>query len=178
MRLSLLSFVWLYACLASAAITWQLQRVSNPTSDQSDAYTRIEAAMRLAVARYTRLASRPNKVITVQYVPSVATADANFNGNIRFGSNRSYMNERTALHEIAHTLGIGQTQAFNDRCAANNWPSATALLRTWDGASAIINCGGGHIWPYGLNYDTEWSESNANRHCQLINAMLGDGLAG
>ncbi|KAH8688525.1 hypothetical protein BGZ61DRAFT_354058 [Ilyonectria robusta] len=177
MRVTLLSFVWLYAALASATITWSLQRVSNPTSDQSDAYTRITSAMNLAVGRYNRLASRASKTITVQYVPGVATADGSFSGNIRFGSNRSYMNERTSLHEIAHTLGIGQTQAFTDRCNANNWPSATALLRTWDGSSAVINCGGGHIWPYGLNYDTEWSESNANRHCQLINAMLADGLA-
>ncbi|KAH7141453.1 hypothetical protein B0J13DRAFT_445619 [Dactylonectria estremocensis] len=178
MRFSLLSFVWLYACIASATITWSLQRVSNPTTDQSDAYTRITAAMNLAVARYNRLASRASKTITVQYVPGVATADGSFSGNIRFGSNRSYMNERTSLHEISHTLGIGQTTAFTNRCAANNWPTATPLLRSWDGSSAVINCGGGHIWPYGLNYDTEWSESNANRHCQLINAMLVDGLAG
>lgn len=178
MKFFLLALVGLYACVASAVVTYQLQRVSNPTADQTDAYNRIDAAMRLAVARYNRLASRASKSITVQYVPSVATADANFNGNIRFGSNRSYMNERTALHEVAHTLGIGQTAAFNTRCAANNWPSATTLLRSWDGASARINCGGGHIWPYGLNYDNEWSETNANRHCQLINAMLADGLAG
>lgn len=134
--------------------------------------------MRLAVNRYNSLTVRPNKSISVQYVPSVATADGNFNGNIRFGSNRSYMNERTALHEISHTLGIGQTQAFDARCSANNWPSATQLLRSWDGQDAKINCGGGHIWPYGLNYDNEMSEENAVRHCLLIDAMLADGLAG
>lgn len=178
MRLLLLALVGIYAALASATITWRIQKSTNPSSDEADAYARIEAAMRLAVARYNRLAPRANKAVTVQYVPSVATADGNFNGNIRFGKNRSYMNERTALHEIAHTLGIGTTQAFNARCAANNWPSATALLRSWDGPSAKINCGGGHIWPYGLNYDNEMSETNANRHCQLINAMLADGLQG
>lgn len=83
--------------------------------------------------------------------PSVATADANYNGNVRFGSNRSYMTERTAMHEISHTLGIGQTSAFDTKCAANDWATATPLLRSWDGSSAKINCGGGHIWPYGLN---------------------------
>ena len=55
------------------------------------------------------------------------------------------MNERTAMHEISHTLGIGQTTAFNTRCAANNWPRATPLLQSWDGAGVRINCGGGHI---------------------------------
>lgn len=83
--------------------------------------------------------------------PSVATADGNYNGNIRFGSNRSYMTERTAMHEISHTLGIGQTAAFDTKCAANDWATATPLLKSWDGSSAKINCGGGHIWPYGLN---------------------------
>ncbi|KAK4113444.1 hypothetical protein N656DRAFT_707877 [Canariomyces notabilis] len=177
MRFYLLALLSVYAALASAAITYRIQKSTNPTSDEADAYARIESAVKLAVARYNRLATRPNKSITVQYVPSVATADGNFNGNIRFGKNRSYMTERTALHEIAHTLGIGQTRAFDTRCAANNWPSATRLLQSWDGPSAKINCGGGHIWPYGLNYENEMSETNANRHCQLIDAMLADGLA-
>ena len=177
MHFHYLAVIWLYTSLASAAITYQLQKAPKPTSDQADAYTRIEKAMRSAVTRYNKLATRPTKSLKIQYVPGLSTADGNFNGNIRFGSNRTYMNERAALHEIAHTLGIGQTQSFNSRCAANNWPSATKLLQSWDGRSAKINCGGGHIWPYGLNYDKEWSDTNANRHCQIIDAMLADGLA-
>ncbi|KAL2021845.1 hypothetical protein VTK56DRAFT_6619 [Thermocarpiscus australiensis] len=39
---------------------------------------------------------------------------------VRFGADRSYMTERTALHEISHTLGIGQTQAFDARCIASS----------------------------------------------------------
>ena len=181
MRIHLVAaLVALYAStLATAVITWRLQKAANPTSDQADAYTRIEAAMRLAVARYTRLATRPNKTITVQYVPGVQTSDGNFNGNIRFGTGRSYMTERTALHEIAHTLGVGTTRSFDVRCAKPNeegWPSATKLLKGWDGPKAKINCGGGHFWPYGLNYETEMNETSATRHCQMVDAMLGDGL--
>jgi len=179
MRLSLLALAaTYYASLVSAGVSFTLRRAQNPSTDQQDAYTRIEKAVSLATARYNRIAKRANKSLTIEYVPGVQTADGNFNGNIRFGSNRSYMNERTALHEIAHTLGVGQTRAFDDRCKADNWPSATKLLKSWDGQSAKINCGGGHFWPYGLNYDTEWSESNAERHCQLVDAMLADGLAG
>ncbi|KXJ89968.1 hypothetical protein Micbo1qcDRAFT_176543 [Microdochium bolleyi] len=160
---------------ASARLSWSLQKVSNPSADQSEAYGRIENAMRAAVARYDRLGTA-SKTIRVYYTPGVPTAEANYNGDLRFGSNRSYMTERTAMHEISHTLGIGQTAAFNNRCAANNWPQATALLQSWDGAGAKINCGGSHIWPYGLNYDNEWSETNANRHVQLVNAMIRDGM--
>lgn len=177
MKLSI--FLPVLACASSVqgAITWTLTKAANPTADQADAYAKIESAMRLAVARHSRL-STASKVLRVAYVPGVPTAEANFNGDVRFGSNRSYMNERTALHEISHTLGIGQTAAFDRKCAAGDWRTALPLLRSWDGASAVINCGGSHIWPYGLNYDTEWSETNADRHVRLIDAMIKDGLQG
>lgn len=175
MQFSLLLFFAAYVCTASAAITWSLAKVSNPSADQLDAYTKIEAAMRAAVSRYSRY-SDANKVIRVSYAPGVPTAEANYNGDLRFGSVRSYMNERTAMHEISHTLGVGQTANFNTKCASGDWRTALPLLRSWDGASAAINCGGGHFWPYGLNYDNEWSETNANRHVQLVEAMLTDGM--
>jgi hypothetical protein len=177
MLFHILTIIWVYTSFALANITFEIKRVPNPNADQVDAYTRIEKAMRAAVTRYNKLAKRPKKTITVQYSPGVSTADGNFNGNIRFGSNRSFMDERAALHEIAHTLGVGQTQSFNARCSANNWPTASKLLQSWDGPNAKINCGGGHFWPYGLNYGKEWSETNANRHCQMLDAMLADGLA-
>ncbi|TRX96025.1 hypothetical protein FHL15_003167 [Xylaria flabelliformis] len=180
-----------YATTASAALSWSLQKAANPTADQSDAYQRIESAMKLAVARYARFTSA-SKTIKVYYSPGVPTAEANYNGDLRFGSDRAYMTERTAMHEIAHTLGVGQTAAFDRNCAANNWPKATPLLqeflsiseftdssianKSFDGPSAKINCGGGHFWPYGLNYESEWSETNGNRHVQMVDAMLADGM--
>ncbi|KAF2708654.1 ricin B lectin [Pleomassaria siparia CBS 279.74] len=175
MRFTLLLTAATYASTASAAITWTLAKASSPTADEQDAYTKIEAAMTLAAARYGKF-SAAAKVISVSYAPSVPTAEANYNGDLRFGSNRSYMNERTALHEISHTLGIGQTAAFDTKCAAGDWKTALPLLKSWDGASAVINCGGTHIWPYGLNYDNEWTETNADRHVQLVDAMLTDGM--
>lgn len=151
MRLSFLATAALYVASASATLNWSLIRAANPTADQLDAYGRIENAMRAAVTRYHRYTGA-NKTIRVYYEPSVPTAEANYNGDLRFGANRSYMTERTAMHEIAHTLGVGQTAAFDRNCAANNWPRATPLLQSWDGSGARINCGGGHFWPYGLNY--------------------------
>ncbi|KAL4880362.1 hypothetical protein BJY04DRAFT_219357 [Aspergillus karnatakaensis] len=175
MHLSTIATVLSAISTASAALTWSLEKAANPTADQADAYALIEAALTAAVARHARLGDA-SKTLYVYYVPGVPTAEASYDGTIRFGTDRTYLNERTALHEISHTLGIGQTAAFNERCAANDWPSASALLQSWDGPDAIINCGGGHIWPYGLNYNDEWSEVNGDRHVQLINAMLADGL--
>ncbi|KAL6706642.1 hypothetical protein ACN47E_005184 [Coniothyrium glycines] len=175
MQFSAILFLAIYACTSSATLTWTLQKVANPTADQQDAYTKIEAAMSKAVTRYHRY-SDANKQIRVYYAPGVPTAEASYNGDLRFGSNRAYMTERTAMHEISHTLGVGQTTAFNTKCASGDWRTALPLLRSWDGTGAKINCGGGHFWPYGLNYETEWSETNANRHVQLVEAMLTDGM--
>ena len=163
------------ALAAAAGITWTLQKSANPTSDESEAYTKIEAAMTLAAARYNKL-SHASKVIKVYYTPSVPTAEASYNGDLRFGKDRSYMTQRTALHEIAHTLGVGQTANFDTLCKSGNWKTALPLLRSYDGASAKISCGGGHFWPYGLNYETEWSETNGDRHVHMVQAMLDDGM--
>lgn len=161
---------------AAATITWTLERASNPTQDQLTAYDLITKAMNAAVSRYNNL-SDLGKTITVRYDPGVPTADGNINGTIRFG-NRSYMNERTALHEIAHTIGVGTSSGWSRLGGSGTWTGAqaTALVRQFDGSSAKVSTGGGHFWPYGLNYDNEFSNTAADRHVQIVAAMVRDGL--
>ncbi|MEU4462777.1 hypothetical protein AB0G20_03470 [Streptomyces sp. NPDC024017] len=162
---------------AAATITWSLIRASNPTADQRSAYDLITQAMNAAVARYNNL-SDLGKTLTVRYEPGVPTADGNINGTIRFGSNRSYMNERTALHEISHTIGVGTSPGWSRLGGSGTWTGgqATALVRQYDGSGAKISTGGGHFWPYGLNYDNEWSGTAADRHVHIVAAMVRDGL--
>ncbi|MFF4275219.1 hypothetical protein [Streptomyces sp. NPDC001536] len=162
--------------VAAATITWTLERASSPTADQQTAYNLITAAMNAAVARYNNL-SNLGKSITVRYDPSVPTADGNINGTIRFG-NRSYMTERTALHEIAHTIGVGTSSGWSALGGSGTWTGAqaTALVRQFDGSSAKLSTGGGHFWPYGLNYENEMSGTAADRHVQIVAAMVRDGL--
>ncbi|MFB7930947.1 MULTISPECIES: hypothetical protein [Streptomyces] len=162
---------------AAATITWSLVRASNPTEDQRSAYDLITRAMNAAVARYNNL-SDLGKTLTVRYEPGVPTADGNINGTIRFGSNRSYMNERTALHEISHTIGVGTSSGWSRLGGSGTWTGgqATALVRQYDGSAAKISTGGGHFWPYGLNYDNEWSATAADRHVHIVAAMVRDGL--
>ncbi|MER6155782.1 hypothetical protein ABT147_09590 [Streptomyces sp. NPDC001868] len=161
---------------AAATITWTLVRASNPTQDQRTAYDLITTAMNAAVARYNNL-SDLGKTITVRYEPGVPTADGNINGTIRFG-NRGYMNERTALHEIAHTIGVGTSSGWSRLGGSGTWTGsrATALVRQYDGSGAKISTGGGHFWPYGLNYDNEFSGTAADRHVRIVAAMVSDGL--
>ena len=165
--------------LKAGNITYTLQKVSNPTADQADAYVKIKAAMDAAVAMYNNQASL-SKAITVQYVPSVGTADGNINGNIRFGSNRSYMTQCTAMHEIAHTIGVGTSSRWSSLMVNGLWigPKAIAMIRSMVGetSSSVIHGDSQHFWPYGLNYNSEWSTVNGQRNARIVGAMKADGL--
>ncbi|MFI5675417.1 hypothetical protein [Streptomyces cellulosae] len=162
--------------VAAASITWTLERAANPTQDQQTAYNLITSAMNAAVARYNNL-SDLGKNITVRYDPGVLTADGSINGTIRFG-NRGYMTERTALHEIAHTIGVGTSSGWSSLGGGGTWrgAQATALVKQFDGSGATLSTGGGHFWPYGLNYDNEFSGTAADRHVRIVAAMVRDGL--
>ncbi|PPF58860.1 hypothetical protein C5C13_06870 [Clavibacter michiganensis] len=162
---------------AGGEITYTLVRSANPTADEQDAYARITAAMDQAVARYNA-ESDITKVIEVSYAPGVPTAEGSTNGDLRFGSNRSYMVEGTALHEISHTIGVGLSGGWSAHCVGGVWngPTATALVQSYDGSGARLSCGGSHMWPYGLNYSSEFSDTAFTRHVDVVEAMLADGL--
>jgi hypothetical protein len=88
------------------------------------------------------------------------------------------MTERTALHEIAHTIGVGTSAGWSRLGGSGTWTGAqaTALVRQYDGSGAKISTGGGHFWPYGLNYENEFSNTAADRHVRIVAAMVRDGL--
>jgi hypothetical protein len=157
-------------------LSWRLVRAQNPTADQQRAYDLITRAMNAAVARYNNL-SGLGKSITAHYEPSVPTADGNINGTIRFGAFAS-MNERTALHEISHTIGVGTSGRWGSLGCGGTFrgAQATALVKQYNGPSAVISCDRQHFWPYGLNFDNEFSQTNADRHVKIVEAMVRDGL--
>lgn len=157
-------------------LTWKLVKVPNPNADQQRAYDLITRAMNAAVSRYNNL-SGLTKSITAHYDPNVPTADGNINGTIRFGKT-GFMTERTALHEISHTIGVGTSGRWRGLgCGGTyNGSRATALVKQYDGQSAVIRCDAQHFWPYGLNQDNEFSQTNADRHVRIVDAMVRDGL--
>jgi hypothetical protein len=155
---------------------WQLREIPNVTVQ--DAYNRISIAMNLAVARYNKWGNF-NKLVTVNYVPSVPTADANYNGNMRFGANTIYMQEGTALHELGHCMGVGTSPRWTAPLVVSNTFVGTKTLqwiKYYDGINGIINTDTQHFWPYGLNFSNEYGERNFDRHVRLIWAMVQDGL--
>lgn len=160
-------------------VTYTLVKVSNPTSDQQDAYNRIESAMDKAVEFYNQYTTI-TKALTIYYEPSVSTADGNINGTIRFGSNRSYMNHITAMHEIAHTVGVGTSGRWTSLIVNKVYTGAngTAAIRAISGDNnAKISGDNTHFWPYGLNYTSEVkSDQDLINHCIIVDAMKKDGI--
>lgn len=114
-----------------------------------------------------------DKHINVYYSAGVPTAQANFGGVMTFGNAR---NVRVAIHEISHTLGVGAQPAYLNLMNDGQWygSKANTLLASFDGAGAVLNGDSKHIWPYGLNYDSEDSDTNRVRHVKIVEAMRCD----
>jgi len=169
------------SCPGAGHITYTLAKSASPSATEQTAYDKIKTAMDKAITYYDCYTSI-TKSLSVSYVPSVETADGNINGSLRFGSNTTYMDYRTAMHEIGHTVGIGQ---------ASNWSSFIANgLFTGEHAAAQLNAINAtlskplytelhadtqHFWPYGINQQSEVkSEADLIFHCQMVVAIRQD----
>ena len=162
-------------CPNSGSVRYTLARSMAPTPDEQDAYDRITQAMDEALVFYNCYTNLSLE-LRVAYVPSVATADGNVNGSMRFGS-RASMNSITAMHEIGHTAGVGGPR-FQPLIQAGVYTgaSATQVLRELTGdPSAELHGDTQHFWPYGLNYTSEVSsDEDLIRHCLIVDAMQAD----
>lgn len=162
-------------CTSDGNITYTLARNANPTAQEQMAYDRITTAMDRAL-EYYNCYTNISRALTVQYNPSVQTADGNPNGNIRFGSMDS-MNYITAMHETSHVLGVGDN-AY-DALIVNGiftGPAATAEIREIDNdPEAQVHGDNQHFWPYGLNYVSEVTgESDLLAHMRIVVAIRED----
>ncbi len=132
----------------------------------------IIQAMDAALAIYNAH-SDLNRTLIANYSPGTPTADANYNGWINFGGQ---IGRRTAMHEIAHTLGIGTHPGWSHFAKDGKWtgPAAISQLKAFDGPNATLHCDHQHFWPYGLNYDNESSPTNDVRHVRMVLAFRKD----
>lgn len=162
-------------CPARGNVTYTLARSANPNADEQEAYGLITTAMDTAVKNYNCYTNL-SRQLQVSYNPGVATADGNTNGAIRFGS-RASMHHVTAMHEIAHTFGVGfakfksliQNGVFTGQLT-------TAKAREISGDPSVqIKSDGTHFWPYGLNYVSEGrTQQDLIDHCRIVQAIVQD----
>jgi hypothetical protein len=164
-------------CPHSGSITYTLNRSDSPTADELDAYERITAAMDEAVYYYNCYADL-DKHLTANYNPGVPTAEANIDGWMSFGTDRAYMVLPTAMHEIAHTLGVGY-YGFGDMTDSNGiWTGANAnavIASIENPRDTQLHADSMHFWPYGLNYASEYeNEDDLINHVRIVAAIRLD----
>jgi len=144
----------------------------------------ITEAMDDAVYYYNCYANL-SKAITVNYNPGVPTAEANVDGWLSFGADKGYMQVATAMHEVAHTLGVGYSP-WSELLDDGRWvgPHVDEIISSLPQAErdpdqysqrTYITADSQHFWPYGLNqaseHQSEWSLIN---HVRLVAAMQLD----
>ncbi|TWT36859.1 Autotransporter-associated beta strand repeat protein [Posidoniimonas corsicana] len=111
--------------------------------------------------------------VQAAYNPGVPTAQAGYGGwggIIEYGG--TWPNDRVTMHELDHWLGTGTYSNAQGR----SWDGqrAVSILEQFDGVGARVGTDGVHFWPYGMNYDNEWSELNARRNVALVYALRAD----
>ena len=168
-------------CPFSGNITYSLARNANPTPAEQNAYALITAAMDKAIGYYN-CHTNITKHANVSYVPSVATADGNINGSMRFGSNTSYMDYRTAMHELSHLLGVGQAANWRTFVVGGLFTGANANAQLTEINRTLqtpldtqLHADASHFWPYGINQQSEVkSEADLIAHCKIVMAIRKD----
>jgi len=169
------------ACPGNGHITYTLAKAASPTTTEQAAYDKIKTAMDKAITYYNCYTSI-TKSLNVSYVPSVATADGNINGSMRFGSNTTYMDYRTAMHEIGHTVGIGQASNWGTFLSGGLFTGthANAQLKAINAKLSKplypeVHADTQHFWPYGINQQSEVTgEADLIAHCQMVVAIRED----
>ncbi|MGS2761508.1 hypothetical protein [Sinomicrobium sp. M5D2P9] len=161
-------------------VTYTFHKESDPSGELLEHYQRIEAAMESAVDYYNNFTSI-QKVLNVYYNPGVPTADGHINGTIRIGSNAGYQRTGTAMHEIMHTVGVGQHWKWNELISGGIYQGerATEILRFMEGDEDTVVKGDGlHFWPYGINgaHEDTGNDMLYTTHALILQGMKKDGL--
>jgi hypothetical protein len=173
-----IAFAAFFPCIVSGEITYTIKQTNNTTIEQKAAHERIKIAMDSALYFYNKYTTITKK-LTVEYAPSVPTAQANFDGLMSFGKSADYQVVCTAMHETAHAIGIGTTNEWSNLMNNGivNSTRATAKLREITGKQNDVLKGDKppnlwHFWPYGLNYASEVSSvSDLINHCLIVNEL-------
>ena len=151
----------------------------NADAQTKEAFDRIRIAFDNATAYYNNFTSIV-KHVNVNYNTGTPTADANFDGWINMGSNPDYQRTGTALHEMAHTVGVGTHSKYWE-LMQGSWKGTQAneiLKMMTSDPNALIYGDGTHFWPYGINgaHEDNGDEMLYIIHSLIIQGMKADGL--
>ena len=152
-------------------------------TNSGEHYPRIHEAVATAVDYFNNYTSIQGHHLSVNHHAGTPTAEASYGGYMQFGANPSYQRTGTALHEMGHTVGVGQH---------NIWYGGSSPLRAGQGrgdwlgdrankvvqffennASAKLTGDDVHMWPYGINGA---HEDSGNPVLYIVNSLIHQGL--
>ncbi|WP_428741669.1 hypothetical protein [Tenacibaculum sp.] len=136
---------------------------------------RIKEAFDLATEYYNNFTSI-EKHVTVNYSSDTPTADANFSGWINVGSKPDYQRAGTAMHEMAHSVGVGTHAKYWELMYDGFWHGDRAneiLQMMTNDTNAVVKGDGLHFWPFGIN--GSW-EDDGSDFLYIMNALILQGM--
>jgi hypothetical protein len=163
------------AQLQTGKVTYTMHGPTEPTEEEAKILKDAAASVDKAAKIYNTC-TKLKKELNVYYSPDTPTADGNINGSIRFGKNAR--NLRIFLHEMGHTMGVGQHGNWGKLMVNGVWQGkrANKLLQEFtNDPKAELHGDRMHFWPYGLNFDSEVkSDEDFIRHAKIVEAMVED----
>lgn len=169
---------------ADAALTWKWDRKDSAGKPldvdgkliSSSVRDNITRTMDWALWNYNRF-SNYTWEIKVKYDPDTsrtATASGSYLNSVTFGKNRTTSGQ-TALHEVAHVLGIGTYSQWNKNRNGNKWTGgrANGLYQSW--YKTDLNAGAIHFWNHNYNSPRDSvSDVNVERHVRMVGRIRED----
>jgi hypothetical protein len=171
--------------IPKGTVTYQL---NSSVTNSGEHHPRIASAMESAVNYFNNLTSIQGHHLKVNYNAGTPTAEASYGGYMQFGANASYQKTGTALHEMGHTIGVGQHSVWY---GPNSPLRATGSGGAWLGERAnkvvqflendpgeYMRGDGVHMWPYGVNgaHEDTGSELLYTGNALIHQALGEDGL--
>lgn len=123
------------------------------------------------------------------FVDGVPTADCSYGGWIRFGSNTSYQQCGTAMHENLHGIGMGTTTEWTNLGSGKHWagPRVNEFIKFFENSDGATMYGDSqHAWcsnsngglSYTINgaHEDAYSDLQRTANSLLAQAYTEDGL--
>lgn len=133
----------------------------------------VRASVAEAAAIYNTYGSF-NKHWNVFYHPGIPTAEANYDGYMGYGGQRT---TRVVLHEAAHTFGMGTISAYFNLLSGGVWQGEhgnRAQFDTYNDFGDGLHGDNHAIWPGGMNFENEDGFIERIWHLRIMASLRAD----
>lgn len=170
--------------LPAGSVTYGIRSSDNSTYD-----TNITNAVSTWAEYWNKYTCISGYYCNAGYVSGVATADCSYGGYVRFGSNTSYQQCGTAMHENLHGIGMGTSTEWTNLGSGKHWagPRVNEFIKFFENSDGATMYGDSqHAWcsnsngglSYTINgaHEDAYSDLQRTANSLLAQAYTEDGL--